>query len=60
MIDAACSQPAYDMAEGTVDYLVKALNGEEAQDACVDNSLPPTIISIDNVDDDTLWGNNVE
>ena len=60
MIDAACSQPAYDMAEGAVDYLVKALNGEEAQDACVDNSLPPTIISIDNVDDDTLWGNNVE
>ncbi|MBR2188789.1 MAG: sugar ABC transporter substrate-binding protein [Eubacterium sp.] len=59
MIDAAASQPAFDMAEGAVDYLTKALNGEEEIEACVDNSIAPTEITIDNVDDDTLWGNNV-
>ncbi len=59
-IDAACSQPAYAMAEGAVDYLTKALDGEEEADACIDNSLNPTTITADNADDDTLWGNNVE
>ena len=59
-IDAACSQPAYAMAEGAVDYLTKALDGEEEIDACVDNSLDPTVITVDNADDDSLWGNNVE
>lgn len=60
VIDAACSQPAYEMAEGAVDYLTKALNGEEKIDACIDNSLAPTIITIDNADDSGLWGNNVD
>lgn len=58
-IDAACSQPAFQMATDAVDYLTKALAGEEKIDGCVNNSLAPVIITDENADSSDLWGNNV-
>lgn len=58
-IDAACSQPAFQMATDAVDYLTKALDGEEKQDACINNALAPVIITTENADSKDLWGNNV-
>lgn len=58
-IDAACSQPAFQMATDAVDYLTQALAGEAALDACIDNALPPVIITTENADSSDNWANNV-
>lgn len=58
-IDAACAQPAFQMATDAVDYLTKALDGSEKIDGCIDNALAPVIITVDNADSKDLWGNNV-
>ncbi|MDO5548254.1 MAG: sugar ABC transporter substrate-binding protein [Eubacteriales bacterium] len=58
-IDAACAQPAYDIGEAAIDYVISAMEGKEKLDACIDNSMAPTIITEDNADSDDLWGNNV-
>ena len=58
-IDAACAQPAFQMATDAVDYLGKALDGTEKMDACFNNALAPVIITTENADSSELWGNNV-
>lgn len=58
-IDAACAQPAFQMATDAVDYLTKTLNGEQAIDGCFNNALAPVIITSENADSSELWGNNV-
>ncbi|MGI6175058.1 MAG: sugar ABC transporter substrate-binding protein [Christensenellales bacterium] len=57
-LDATCAQPAILMAESAIDMLDKALKGEVALDAKIDNSLAPTVGTIDNVDSDELWANS--
>jgi ribose transport system substrate-binding protein len=59
-MDATCAQPAILMAETAIDSLDSALKGEIALDAKVDNSLAPTVGTIDNVDSDELWANSVK
>ena len=58
-IDAACAQPAFQMATDAVDYLGKALDGTEKMDGCFNNALAPVIITTENADSSELWGNNV-
>lgn len=58
-IDAACAQPAFQMATDAVDYLTKALAGEQPIDGCFNNALAPLIITSENADSSELWGNNV-
>lgn len=58
-IDAACAQPAFDMATDAVDYLTAALAGKEKYDACTNNALAPIIITDENHTSENLWGNNV-
>ena len=58
-IDAACAQPAFQMATDAVDYLTKAIAGEEKPDACVNNALAPVIITSQNAESKDHWGNNV-
>lgn len=58
-IDAACAQPAFQMATDAVDYLTRALAGEEKVDGCINNALAPVIITSENADSSEHWGNNV-
>lgn len=58
-IDAACAQPAFQMATDAVDYLTKVLEVKEKIDGCINNSLAPVIITNENADSSDLWGNNV-
>jgi len=59
-IDAVCAQPAITMGNDSIDYLVKALNGEVEMDAKIDDSLAPAIGTIDNIDSDELWSNTLD
>lgn len=52
--DATVNQDPFDMGALAVQAAVAALNGEELPP---EQLLPPTLVTIDNVDDPTLWGN---
>lgn len=73
VLDAAISQPLDGFAKYGVQYLKDALDGKELQVGPTDHGseivefngnlmdlLPATLVTLDNVDDEVLWGNQAE
>ncbi|MFV0252045.1 MAG: sugar ABC transporter substrate-binding protein [Beutenbergiaceae bacterium] len=69
-LDAAIAQPMTDYIDYGVDYLIRAVNGETFEPGETDHGsvieerngnlvdlLPTPVVTIDNVDDPELWGN---
>lgn len=69
-LDAAIAQPMTDYIDYGVDYLVRAINGETFEPGPTDHGsvieqrgdnlvdlLPTPVVTIDNVNDEQLWGN---
>lgn len=69
-LDAAIAQPMTDYIDYGVDYLVRAINGETFTEGPTDHGseigryggnlidmLPTPVVTVDNVDDEELWGN---